>query len=130
MERIGKWKRIIVGYEPRIFIAGLIILAVFGGFIAGRASALEGKKIEVKSLSATSLNATINNNTSQDIEIIEDVSIKAGGAVVASKSGSKYHLPWCSGASTIKEENKIWFDSVEEARKAGYTPAGNCKGIE
>lgn len=48
---------------------------------------------------------------------------------VASKNGTKYHLPWCSGASHIAEGNKIWFASKEEAKAAGYTPAGNCKGI-
>lgn len=50
-------------------------------------------------------------------------------AYVASKSGTKYHLPWCGGAKRIKEENKIWFATKEEAEKAGYTPAANCKGI-
>ena len=48
---------------------------------------------------------------------------------VASKSGTKYHLPMCAGAKQIKEENKVWFVSKEEAEKAGYTPAANCKGI-
>lgn len=48
---------------------------------------------------------------------------------VASKNGTKYHLPWCAGAKQIKEENKITFASKEEAQKAGYTPASNCKGI-
>lgn len=51
------------------------------------------------------------------------------GKYVASKSGTKYHLPWCAGAKQIKEENKVWFASKEEAEKAGYTPAANCKGI-
>lgn len=51
------------------------------------------------------------------------------GAYVASKSGTKYHLPWCSGAQRIKEENKVWFETKEEAEKAGYSPAANCKGI-
>lgn len=51
------------------------------------------------------------------------------GLLVGSKNGNKYHLPWCSGASRIKEENKIWFSSQEEAEKMGYTPAGNCPGI-
>ena len=130
MEVVGKWKRVFMRQEPRIFIVGLIILAGLGGFIAGRFSALEADGAPAKSMSAGAINATINQTSSQDIEIIEDASIKTGGAVVASKSGTKYHLPWCSGASTIKEENKIWFDSYEEARKAGYTPAGNCKGLE
>jgi hypothetical protein len=51
------------------------------------------------------------------------------GGYVASKNGGKYHLPWCSGALRIKEENKVWFKTKEEAEKAGYTPASNCKGI-
>jgi hypothetical protein len=52
-----------------------------------------------------------------------------GGQYVASKSGKSYHLPWCSGAKQIKESNKIYFDSKEEAEAAGYSPAKNCKGI-
>ena len=51
------------------------------------------------------------------------------GGYVASKNSTKYHLPWCSGAQRISEENKIWFASKEEAAAAGYTPAGNCEGI-
>jgi hypothetical protein len=57
------------------------------------------------------------------------VSSEAGGKYVASKSGSAYHFPWCSGAKRIKEENKIYFNTKEEAEKAGYHPAGNCKGL-
>jgi hypothetical protein len=52
-----------------------------------------------------------------------------GGQYVASKSGKSYHLPWCAGAKQIKEENKIYFNSKEEAEAAGYAPAKNCKGI-
>lgn len=52
------------------------------------------------------------------------------GTIVASKSGTKYHFPWCSGALRIKEENKVWFASEAEARAAGYEPASNCKGLK
>jgi Metal binding domain of Ada len=48
---------------------------------------------------------------------------------VASKSGSVYHLPWCSGAKRIKEANKVFFDTKEAAEAAGYRPASNCKGL-
>lgn len=51
------------------------------------------------------------------------------GGYVASKNGTKYHLPWCSGAKRIKAENKVWFATKEEAEGAGYAPASNCKGI-
>ncbi|MBP6924602.1 MAG: hypothetical protein KBB78_03465 [Candidatus Pacebacteria bacterium] len=50
--------------------------------------------------------------------------------VVASKSGTKYHLPTCSGAKSIKPENLISFASVAAAEAAGYTPAANCKGLQ
>ena len=58
-----------------------------------------------------------------------ELAMPAGGQYVASKSGAKYHLPWCAGAKSISEKNKIWFASKEEAEAAGYTPAANCKGI-
>ena len=51
------------------------------------------------------------------------------GKVVASKSGSKYHFPWCSGALRISQKNKIWFDSPAAAEAAGYDKASNCKGL-
>ncbi len=57
-------------------------------------------------------------------------SIKNTESVVASKSGTKYHFPWCAGAKTISEKNKIWFNSPLEAKKAGYEPASNCKGLK
>ncbi len=51
------------------------------------------------------------------------------GTYVGSKKGTKYHLPWCSGAQRINEDNKIWFADKDSAEKAGYTPAANCPGI-
>jgi len=63
----------------------------------------------------------------QEVQPPEVLSI--GGKYVASKNSNKYHAPWCSGAQRIKEENKIWFNSKEEAEASGYTPASNCKGI-
>lgn len=51
------------------------------------------------------------------------------GQYVASKNGSKYHFPWCPGARSIKEENKIYFSTKEEAEARGYAPAVNCKGL-
>ena len=51
------------------------------------------------------------------------------GQFVASRSGSKYHFPWCPGAQQMKDSNKIWFATKEDAEKAGYEPAANCKGL-
>jgi hypothetical protein len=50
----------------------------------------------------------------------------AGEGIVASRSGTRYYFSWCSGASRISEANKVWFSSVAEAEKAGYSLAINC----
>ncbi len=49
------------------------------------------------------------------------------GIYVGSKKSDKYHDPDCRHAKNILPENEIWFDSVEEAKKAGYVPCGGCK---
>jgi methylphosphotriester-DNA--protein-cysteine methyltransferase len=48
---------------------------------------------------------------------------------VASKSGSIYYLPNCSGVKNIKDENKVWFATEEDAAAAGYGKAANCPGL-
>lgn len=51
------------------------------------------------------------------------------GKYVASKNGTKYYLPSCGSANRIKEENKIYFNTKEEAEAAGFTPSSTCKGL-
>jgi len=49
------------------------------------------------------------------------------GAFLASKNGTKYYPAGCSSANRIKEENKVWFRTEEEAIKAGLTRTSTCK---
>ena len=49
------------------------------------------------------------------------------GQIVASKNGTKFYLPSCRGVGNIREENKIYFQTEEEAVAAGYTKASGCK---
>lgn len=103
----------------------IIILVATGSFGLGRLSVQTKAKEPFQINRAVSQNKTpsavsaaaINSNTS------------SSGKVVASKNGTKYHFPWCSGAKNISEANKIFFDTKEEAEKAGYTKASNCKGL-
>lgn len=50
------------------------------------------------------------------------------GAFVASATGEKYHLPDCASARQIKEENRIYFQSAQQAEAEGYTPCARCLG--
>ena len=47
-------------------------------------------------------------------------------AYVGSKNSTKYHLPTCRYAKTIKPENLACFSSLEDAVKRGYQPDANC----
>jgi hypothetical protein len=106
----------------------LIMLVGFGSFGLGRLSTLQEAQSPIlleNSFSESFAAATVFPAGTE----ASATPIEKGGRLVASKSGAKYHFPWCSGAQRISEANKVWFDSVEEARKAGYTPASNCKGL-
>jgi hypothetical protein len=48
---------------------------------------------------------------------------------VASKKGSVYHFPWCSGGIKLSDKNKVFFKSHQEAQEKGYRPAKNCEGL-
>jgi hypothetical protein len=113
------------------FIIFVIILVGLAGFGLGRLSALEKSRGEVQIIRP---NSPTDNLEKAGIVSQSASAMIAGesakGFLVASKSGRKYHFPWCAGASQIAEKNKIWFSSYAEAKSAGYTPASNCKGLE
>jgi hypothetical protein len=46
--------------------------------------------------------------------------------LVASSTSKKYHRLACRYASKIKTENRIYFESVEDATKQGYLPCKIC----
>ena len=137
-----KIKVFILSSKENIAISIIIIFVGLASFGLGRLSVLEEVDDEVEIELSNDL-GNMSSNT-QDNEVLasnsetnivgekdtyENMSNVAGG-VVASKSGKKYHYPWCSGAKQIAEKNKIIFNSIEEARDAGYTPASNCKGLK
>jgi len=108
------------------FFTLLILLVAVVSFGLGRSS--------VDQIIAEKQPATVVTSQLEKIvekPIVEDIQslTETSGKYVASKNSDKYHLPWCSGAKRIAEANKIWFKDKEEAKAAGYTPAGNCKGI-
>ncbi|MEK7066593.1 MAG: hypothetical protein AAB965_03440 [Patescibacteria group bacterium] len=101
--------------EREIFFVVSIILVGLIGFGLGRISKLDDNKVPI----------TIRESAS----VVNSAVSTAPGKLVASKSGTSYHFPWCSGAKKISEANKVWFASVYEAEKAGYKKATNCKGL-
>ncbi len=119
-------------------LAILLVVVALVSFVLGRLSVPEhGVAVTSSAVThspnptppqqTTATSATTSSAIEHAANAVENAPLEAG--YVASKNGTKYHLPWCGSANQIKEENKIWFATKAEAEQAGYTPASNCKGI-
>ena len=122
IRRFGGKIKALRQYEREVFILALLLIFGTLAFGLGRLSKIEREKTPVKI-------EIPNSPDSLKGAVGENVSFQYAGLLVASRNGSKYHFPWCPGALQISESNKIWFQSHEEAEKAGYKKATNCKGL-
>lgn len=128
--------------NDQVFYGLLLIFVSFGSFALGRLSVLPpvqdqspgvnfiaSKPFPAKGADLDTDLEGLKTRQSADVK----TSSKSNGptlSVVASKSGTKYHLPSCAGAKKIKPENLVTFANEDEAKKAGYTPAANCPGLQ
>lgn len=111
-----------------LLIPAVVVLVGLTAFGLGRLSAIEGQRgtLKIYQSAAQAAPAVLGASTAsppKESSAIEE------GMYVASKNGSKYYLPSCSGAKRINEENKIWFPTKEAAEASGYGPAANCPGL-
>ena len=113
VSKIKPFIEIIIGEWGMILI---ILFIGFGSFGLGRLSMLESVRPPVSITNAP--------------KVAEPRGMNIGGLIVASRTGSSYYFPWCSGVDKILLQNRVWFASEEKARQAGYSPAKNCKGLE
>ena len=51
----------------------------------------------------------------------------ATGLIVGNKNSKIYHVPGCSTYNSVSEKNRATFTTADEAEKAGYRKAKNCK---
>ncbi len=114
-EIVAKYK----GHLELLFLPAILVLVGLSAFGLGRISAMgeEGRGLVIYGVEA---------QTAAAASAAESPQAKA---YVASKSGTKYYLPSCSGAARIKEENKVWFATIAQAEAAGYTKASGCAGL-
>jgi len=124
---LAKLKNFVKNNNADIFIILTVILVALIAFGIGRLSAPKSEPILIKNLEQASVeDIDVENQGKVYPPATEQSDV---GRVVGSKNSDKYHLPECPGAKQINEQNKIWFDSIEAAEKAGYKPAGNCPGL-
>lgn len=96
-----------------ILVIIIVILAGLASFELGRLSknTSSGIKIEYPNQEA---------NVVSFVEFSEK-------KFIASTKGSKYYPLGCAGGQNIKQENKIYFATREEAEGAGYELSSTCR---
>lgn len=65
-------------------------------------------------------------STPQASSALQNGSESLSGSYTASIRSEKFHLPSCSSAGRISDENRLWFDSRDDAVSAGYSPCSIC----
>ena len=131
-----KFKGIVT--DDAFFYAVLLVLVGLVAFGLGRQSVAEivatTPPVQVFPGAAAVQVVKATESVTTETTVIPPASVSdtttANIAVVASRSGTKYHLPDCPGAKQIKETNVITFASIDLARAAGYEPAKNCPGLQ
>lgn len=123
--------------KSELFTAGIVFLVGFSSFGLGRLSVIWPKKEPITITDEEDLkfpNKKLDFQSESKPVIPKSAASATGsigikGKFVASRSSTYFHYPWCPGAQRIKEENKIWFQTKEEAESRGYKPASNCEGL-
>jgi hypothetical protein len=115
----------------------IVILVATGSFFIGRLSVFNERvtPVTIENISSNKptvlgeFTESINKNVVSGVPEVPKTTPSKNGMYVGSKNSTKFHLPYCPGASQISEVNKVWFQTKEEALAKGYIPASNCKGI-
>ena len=101
----------------------IIVFVSLGSFGLGRLSVAKMDNVDQLNVKEEGINIPKNEgDTAQTISITPKEKL-----YVASKNGKLYYPSSCKGANRIKEENRVWFDTREDAEKSGYAWAKSCK---
>ena len=112
---MNKKSNIIVG----LVAVGVIGLGVLGVTLVSKTG--KGKEVPVKVQASEKV---------VPAEQVEQKAVKmeeGSSSFVASKQGKKYFPADCGSAKTIKEENRVYFETEVEAQQAGYERTLSCK---
>ncbi len=119
MEKIKQFLKSDTGKDVLTVI--IVILVGLGSFGLGRLSKEpknEGLRVEY-----TNNEASIIKSTNMPKSTLKQTS----NTFFASSKGTKYYSLTCSGGKTIKQENRVYFDTREEAESAGYELSASCR---
>ncbi len=102
-----------------ILVVAIVILVGLASFGLGRLSkeGSSGLKVEYAGQSANAIYAGENLGRADT----------NSGKFFASSRGSKYYGENCKAGQSIKKENRVYFNTREEAENAGYELSSSCR---
>lgn len=113
-----------------ILIVIIVILVGLGSFELGRLSKTgsnAGIRIEYPNQDKDQESNVISATDNLSRGILDTNTKATGKTFFASNRGSKYYSLGCSSGKTIKQENRIYFSTREEAERAGYELSSSCR---
>ena len=118
--------------NKELYLTAVIILVATISFGLGRLSKIREEKTPITIENVGTSTEIIVNTSSQPSTLLQRgrLTADANKIFVASRNGKKYYYAWCESAKVIKEANRVWFSTADEAEKSGYEPAANCKGLK
>ena len=132
---MGKIKQFIENEKGKdALIVVIVILVGLGSFELGRLSKESGSPgIEIEYTDAytaspanvVSASESVNTSAVQNSNTT-GLPAQTGKYYFASSRGSKDYTLGCSAGKTIKHENRVYFDTKDEAEQAGYTLSTSC----
>lgn len=114
--------------ENKVFWFMIFILSISTTFFLGRLSNIFDQSPVFSVEEIRMLQNKSQTDNSKDLEMqLAQFSGTSTSTIVASKKGTRYHFVWCKSAASIKEENKIYFKTEEEAKATGRTLSSSCR---
>ncbi len=107
-----------------ILVVIIIILVGLGSFGLGRLSKNSDPDLKIE---YTGQEANVIESISENTPISENFQKTNLKNYFASNRGTKYYSLSCSAGKTIKEENRIYFNTSTEAQAAGYELSSACR---
>ena len=125
-----KIKQFIKSNKGQDFLIVIIVILVgLGSFELGRLSKVDNSSgIKIQN---TPESEEINQDANQPANVISATNLNtlnnSTKNFFASSKGSKYYPVGCTAGKTIKQENRVYFETREKAEQAGYNLSTSCK---
>ncbi len=117
---LNNFKQTVKKHESDIFLTVIILSIALVSFGAGL---LIDFSEDNQSIIIQNPTASIQQSLTNECQISEESNKQ--NKFIGSVNSNKYHWPDCPWAKKIGEQNRIWFDSEQEAKNAGYVRCGS-----